>query len=424
MPQSGPAAGNQPTPAQTVRDGTACTPHWRTVGKPGKPRRPERRLLKWLQVYFAVRAKLHQLIVTISRVTSRGNGPGRQRAPRGRVSIFPDGVRIRAVLQIRTLAREFGLDLPALLAAAGAAPDVFDDPEARLPSDMLGRLLEGCARHADCPHFGLLAGRHFDTSSLGEVGGLMKNCKSVRQALSLGTAHLHLTDQRAMSFLLDVGDGRTALGYALFAGVVPGAEYILDGGLMMQYLLLRELCGPHWQPLLVRISRARPAELKPYRAAFGANLEFDADLSAIIFDSRWLDQPISGASTKAFNAAARAIQLKEASEPVGLSRQVHRAIIALLFSSSASAQKIAQLFNLAPRTLRRRLAEEGKTVRSLTNDVRRELAFHLLRDTRLTVSEVAEALRYADAAVFSRAFRSWTGSSPRRWRAQGAGTSV
>jgi AraC-like DNA-binding protein len=37
-----------------------------------------------------------------------------------------------------------------------------------------------------------------------------------------------------------------------------------------------------------------------------------------------------------------------------------------------------------------------------------------LRDTRLKVSEVAEALRYADAAVFSRAFRSWTGMSPRQ----------
>ncbi|MCJ7453133.1 MAG: AraC family transcriptional regulator [Steroidobacteraceae bacterium] len=322
------------------------------------------------------------------------------------------------MLQIRTLAREFGLDFPELLATAGAAPDVFDDPEARLPSDVLGRLLEGCASHTDCPHFGLLVGRRFDATSLGELGGLMKNCTSVREALALGTAHLQVTDQGAMSFMLDVGDGRTALGYALFAGVIPGAEYIQDGGLTMQYLLLRELCGPSWRPLLVRLSRARPTELKPYRAVFGENLEFDADLSAIIFDSRWLDQPISGASSNAFNAAARAIQSKEASDPVPFSRQVHRAIRAMLFSSSGSTPKLARLFNVAPRTLRRRLAEEDATVRSLTNDVRRELAFHLLRDTQLKISQVAEALRYADAAVFSRAFRLWTGMSPRRWRAK------
>lgn len=359
-------------------------------------------------------------MVTTNQAAIRGRRSRRPSRPPDPASNFPDGVRVGAVLQVRTLAGEFGLDFPELLATAGAAPDVFDDPEARLPRDVLGRLLESCARHADCPHFGLLVGRRFDATWLGEVGGLMKNCTSVGQALALGNAHLHLTDQGAMSFMLDVGDGRTALGYALLAGVIPGADYIQDGGLTMLHRLLRELCGPSWRPLLVRLSRARPSELKPYRAVFGDNLEFEADLSAIIFDSRWLDRPISGASNKAFNAAARAIRSKEASDPIVFSQQVRRAIHALLFSSSASALKIARLFNVAPRTLRRRLAEEGATVRSLTNDVRREISFHLLRDTNLKISEIAAALRYADAAVFSRAFRSWTGMSPRRWRARSA----
>jgi AraC-like DNA-binding protein len=357
----------------------------------------------------------------VSRATSLGRSPRRQSTLGNPVSTLPDGVRVGAVLQIRTLAGEFGLDFPELLATAGAAPDVFDDPEARLATDMLGRLLESCARHANCPHFGLLVGRRFEATSLGDVNGLMKNCTSVRQALSLGTAHLHLTDHGAMSFMFDVGDGRAALGYALLAGVIPGADHIQDGGLTMLYLLVREICGPSWRPLLVRLSRERPAELKPYRAVFGDKLEFEADLSAIIFDSRWLGQPISGASNEAFNAAARAIRSQEASDPVVFSRQVRRAIHALLFSSSASTSKIARTFDLAPRTLRRRLAEEGETVRSLTSDVRRELSFHLLKDTNLKLSEVAAALRYADAAVFSRAFRSWTNMSPRRWRALATG---
>lgn len=360
-------------------------------------------------------------MVTMSRVISRGKGPRRQSTPRKPVPTLSEGVRVGVVQQIRTLAGEFGLDFPELLASAGAAPGVFDDPEARLPSGMLGRLLQDCARQADCPHFGLLVGRRFDSASLGDVSGLMKNCTSVGQALSLGTAHLHLTDQGAMSFMLDVGDGRAALGYALLAGVIPGADHIQDGGLTMQCLLLRELCGPSWRPLLVRLSRPRPAELKPYRAVFGDKLEFEADLSAIIFDARWLGQPISGASNKAFNAAARAIRSRQASDPAAFSQQVRRAIHALLFSGSASTQKIARTFDVAPRTLRRRLAKEGATMRSLTGDVRRELAFHLLKNTRLKLSEVAAALCYADAAVFSRAFRSWTNMSPRQWRAHATG---
>ncbi len=332
--------------------------------------------------------------------------------------MFPGDVRVGNVLEVRTLAAEFGLDFPGLLAAAGGAADAFEDPEARLGIDVLGRLLKGCVEHSNCPHFGLLVGRRFNPTSLGELSVLMRNCRSVREALALGASHLQVTDRAAMSFLLEAGDGRAVLGYAMFEGVIPGAEYIQDGALTQQCRLLRELCGPAWRPLTVRLSRVRPADPRPYRAALGENVEFDADLSAIVFESRWLEQPISGASSKAFHAAAQAVKSKQASFPVTFSQQVRRAIHALLFSSSASMHKIARIFDVAPRTLRRRLAEETTTVRGLTSDVRREISLHLLRNTNLKISEVAEALRYADTAVFSRAFRSWTGMSPRQWRAK------
>ncbi len=358
-------------------------------------------------------------------MTSRGDVSHRRGSrvgpsPGKNVATFPGDIRVGVVMHVRTLAGEFGLDFGQLLVAAGTTADAFDDPEARVGFDILGRLIGSCAERSDCRHIGLLVGRRFDSDSLGELGALMRNCKSVGEALALGTSHLQVTDRGAMSFMLDAGDGRAALGYALFAGVIPGAEYIQDGALVMQCRLLRELCGPPWRPLLVRLSRARPADLRPYRAALGENVEFDADLSAIIFDSRWLDQPIAGASSKAFRAATRAIKSKEASCPVPFSWQVRRVIHALLFSSSATTPRIARTFDVAPRTLRRRLAEDDTTVRSLVSDVRRELSFHLLRNTGLKVSEIAAALRYADGAVFSRAFRSWTGMSPRRWRSRSA----
>ena len=375
------------------------------------------RLLERLHIYFAIQAKHRRQAEAMTQAASRGKSPGHRSGRTKSVSAFPGDIRVRTVLQVRAVAGELGLDFPILLAAAGAEPDSFDDPEARLPIDVIGRLLEACVERTECTHFGLMVGRRFDPSQLGELGSMMKNCASVREALTLGTRHMQVADRGAMSFMLDVGDGRTALGYALFAGIIPGAEYIQDCAIAMQCQLLRALCGPAWRPLLVRLSRARPADLRPYRTAFGDNVEFDADLAAIVFDSRCLDQPIAGARRDAFLAAARAVDLKESSDPVTFTRQVRRAIHALLFSSSASTPKIARLFDLAPRTLRRRLAEEGSTVRDLTGDVRREVSFHLLRNTRLKLSEIAAALRYADAAVFSRAFRSWTGSSPRKWRA-------
>jgi AraC-like DNA-binding protein len=353
---------------------------------------------------------------SISSNSIRTGGPGHARGPVG----FPGDVRVGTILQVPTLLDEFGLDCKSVLAAAGAAPDSFADPNARMPFDVLGRLLATCVERSNCPHFGLLVGRRFEPPSLGELNSLMQNCRTVREALELGTSHLQVADRGAMAFLLDIGEDRSALGYALFAGIIPGAAYIVDGALAMLCHVLRGLCGPSWRPLLVRLSRKRPMDLRPYRAAFGDDLEFDADLSMIVFESRWNDRPIAGAKNEVFLAAARTIELSEAANPIPYSRQVRRLIHALLFTNSVSTVQIARLLNVAPRTLRRRLAQDDATVRNLVGDVRRELSFHLLRDTRLKLSEIAAALRYADAAVYSRAFRSWVNMSPRQWRAIGA----
>ena len=55
-------------------------------------------------------------------------------------------------------------------------------------------------------------------------------------------------------------------------------------------------------------------------------------------------------------------------------------------------------------------------MRGLLGEVRRELAQHLLRDTDLTVTEVADILGYSAPTVFARAFRGWTKKNPRDWR--------
>jgi transcriptional regulator GlxA family with amidase domain len=55
---------------------------------------------------------------------------------------------------------------------------------------------------------------------------------------------------------------------------------------------------------------------------------------------------------------------------------------------------------------------------SLVSQTRFELAKQLLENTELPLSEIASALHFADAAVFSRAFRSWSNANPRHWRSR------
>jgi AraC-like DNA-binding protein len=81
-----------------------------------------------------------------------------------------------------------------------------------------------------------------------------------------------------------------------------------------------------------------------------------------------------------------------------------------------SLAEVASMLHLSPRTLRRRLAEEGTSYRTLLDEVRGQLAEELLLNEQLTVEEVAQRLGYAETSSFTHAFRRWTGQGPRALR--------
>ena len=329
-------------------------------------------------------------------------------------------VRVAPLLAMPTLLREHGVDPALVLAQVGLDPRLFDDPENRVSAGAIGRLLDTSVKLTGCPHFGLLVGQRFNLDSLGVLGTLMRNCPTLRDALRLAALHLELHDRSAVSLTLNLGDGTSALGYSLFDGRTPAAEQFLDGAIAMQNLLLRDLCGPAWKPVSIRLSHSRPANVAPLRKHFRARLEFDAPVSGIVFASRWLDPPIAGADPAAFAAITRAIESAESRHPMPFSTQVRRALYAMMFAGPVSTASVARLFAMHERTLRRRLAEERATVRGLLGEARREVAHHLLRDTDMPVSEIAAVLRYSDVTVFARAFRRWSKMSPRQWRAEQA----
>jgi AraC-like DNA-binding protein len=100
---------------------------------------------------------------------------------------------------------------------------------------------------------------------------------------------------------------------------------------------------------------------------------------------------------------------------------VRAALHQMVLSGTSSADNVALLFGIHERTLRKRLTAEGTSLQQLVGQTRFELAKQLLENTGLPISEIAAALHFADAAVFSRAFRNWSRTSPRNWRARRGG---
>jgi AraC-like DNA-binding protein len=81
-----------------------------------------------------------------------------------------------------------------------------------------------------------------------------------------------------------------------------------------------------------------------------------------------------------------------------------------------SAEDLAPLLNLSPRSLHRQLKEEGTSLQVLKDEVRRERAIELLQRTRKPVKQVAESAGFQNEKSFIRAFKQWTGQTPAAFR--------
>jgi AraC-like DNA-binding protein len=325
------------------------------------------------------------------------------------------------VLAIPSLLTERGLDPVHVFATVGLDPSLLDDPESRISFQDFGRLLEACADATGCPHFGLMAVQRYDHNSLGAVGYLMRNSPTVGEALRAVELHLHLNDRGAVLFLLHLDSDRVALCYTIFWHDAQVTSLIYDAALAVAHRTLCELCGPAWKPLAVQLARSRPEVTLPYQRFFGVRPDFDAERSAIVFASSWLDQPIAGADPVLHRIMEKAVHQMEVSEPDSLAAQVRRALYPMVLSGTATLASTARLFSLHERTLRRRLEVDGTTFHQLLNEARFEVAQQFLRETRLPAAEIAAILGYSNPGTFSRAFRGWSGSAPRQWRERRVG---
>lgn len=94
-------------------------------------------------------------------------------------------------------------------------------------------------------------------------------------------------------------------------------------------------------------------------------------------------------------------------------REVEQRMEAMLEAGDVRIERIATDMGLSRQTLYRRLKDEGVTFEELLDRLRHRLALRYLKQERMSVKAASYRLGFSDPAAFSRAFKRWTGSSPR-----------
>ena len=309
-----------------------------------------------------------------------------------------------------------------MLAEAGIAPALFDDPDNRISYVGRSRLISLCVARTGCRHFGLLVGQQGGLHSLGLVGLLVKYSPDVGTALRSLVRYFHLHARGAV-LTLDIDGDLATLSYGIYQPQVEAADQIGDGAVAMLLNIVRALGGPDWTPVEVRFAHRRPEDVGPFRRFFHAPLRFDAEQYGLVFPAAWLNRPLTDVEPDLRRLVQQQIDVLDARYGEDFPDQVRSVLRTALVTDQASAEQVAALFSMHSRTMNRRLNAFGTRFQELVDEVCFEIARQMLEDSAMDVSQIAELLDYADVSAFARAFRRWSGTTPSHWRAQrGFGT--
>jgi AraC-like DNA-binding protein len=98
---------------------------------------------------------------------------------------------------------------------------------------------------------------------------------------------------------------------------------------------------------------------------------------------------------------------------------VERRILDRLGAGDVRMDRVAASLGMSQRTLARRLADADTSFQAVLESVRQRLAERYLGQDELRIDDVAGLLGYSETSAFLTAFRRWTGTTPRRFRATG-----
>ncbi len=167
----------------------------------------------------------------------------------------------------------------------------------------------------------------------------------------------------------------------------------------------------------VRFCHPAPASKERYTDFFKCPVSFNCEQNEVCIKGEVLNNPLLSANSELADIHDQLLgdYLKRLNKE-DICVKVKKQILTFLPSGEVSQEKIAIELNMSIRNLRRKLAQENTTFKTLLDGVRKDLALRYLNVPSISISKVTEKLCFENQSSFTRAFRRWTNNTPTQYR--------
>lgn len=197
----------------------------------------------------------------------------------------------------------------------------------------------------------------------------------------------------------------------------PALDQLERYTLFLLVNIVRAGAGPEWQPSTVYLSMLEDQQFENWSEFADATVHFQAPFSGIFVPDAILSKPLPRQTQKSLsdNISAERRLLEDATGQ-DFANDLRTLLPALLLQKSATLTTVAEVTKMSSRTLQRRLAESGQTFTSTLSQARFDLASRSLTGSDASVSDISEATGYEHPQHFIRAFKTWAGVTPSKYR--------
>jgi AraC-like DNA-binding protein len=326
-----------------------------------------------------------------------------------------DLIRAACLTHYADVARSVGIDPARMLKSVGLPARGLTDPDIKIPSGGVRRLLEASTAAAGIDDFGLRLAERGGLSNLGPVALVVREQATVGAAMEALGRYIHIHNESVRLRIERRGNLVSVAPVLLLGRPVPArqsAELLMG----ITYRILSTFLGAGWRPLDVHFTFPAPRDRSTYRRFFNCNVAFGAESDAIICPAIDMERPMAAADASMARYAESFVEAIAARSPT-IEGKVGELIAALLPTGRCSLDRVAQHLGCEGRTVQRWLAERGSSFSEILDAQRSVMVVRLIEDQSRSLPAVAELLGFSAQSALARWFRERFGCSITQWRA-------
>ncbi|BBX73932.1 AraC family transcriptional regulator ligand-binding domain-containing protein [Mycobacterium shinjukuense] len=326
------------------------------------------------------------------------------------------------------VANERGVSTRDVLAGTGIEPADLDKPDTVVSArDEIAAVRRLLARLPDLPNkgagVGIDVGSRFTLTHFGLFGFAVMSCGTLRELFAIAMRYFALTMLHIDVTLFETADDCVV---DLDVGHLPAdvQRFFLERDVAGIITTTMSFAQPVAEKYADRVSAEVAIDEQSLRPLLGLmpvhDIAFGRAHNRLHFPRAMFDEPLPQADRHTLEMCiAQCDVLMQRNEQ---RRGITALVRTKLFRDSGcfpTLPDVAAELAVHPRTLRRRLAEEGTSFRALLTEARSTVAVDLLRNVGLTVAEVSTRLGYTEVSTFSHAFKRWFGVAPSAYARRG-----